>query len=216
MFSCTTDKYDTLYARWLEHSGDLLDLAGWKPGMRLLDFCGGTGAVTREALRRGAEPQTLTLYDTRPRLSLPFITQVSGDAAEVGDILYNRSYDVVVCRQAVAYLNLHSHVFQGVCDILKTGGVFVFNSFIRPKWAWKKYEYKRHRYIEASGFIGRWVMHLQWCRGAGWDISLFRWHTEEEIQKALTGFNVEIYRSERGLRWICTKPMQVQVKGASA
>ena len=215
MLDCTTDKYDTLYARWLEHSGDLLDLAGWEPGMRLLDLCGGTGAVTREAIRRGAEPQTLTLYDLHPRLSVPAIIQVSGDASQVGDILYNRSYDVVVCRQAVAYLNLHGPVFQGILDVLKPGGVFVFNSFIRPKWAWKRYEYKRHFYTEASGFIGRWVMHLQWCRGAGWDISLFRWHTEKEIEQALSGFEIKAVKSERGIRWYCKKP-EVQVSRAPA
>lgn len=206
MFSCTTDKYDTLYARWLEKPGDLLDLAEYKPGMRLLDLCGGTGAVTREAIRRGAEPQTLTLYDLHPRLSLPSIIQISGNAAQVGDILYNKSYDVVVCRQAVAYLNLHSPVFQGVSDILKPGGVLVFNSFIRPKWAWKRYEYKKHFYTEASGWFWKWVLHLQWRQGSGFDVSLFRWHTEEDIRQALSGFDIHIHRSERGLRWMCKKP----------
>lgn len=203
MLDCTTDKYDDLYARWLEKPGDLLDLAGYKPVMYLLDLCGGTGVVTREAIRRGSEPQNITLWDKNPRLPLPGVLQIAGDAKHLPGPLHG-PYDVVVCRQAVAYLDV-TPVFAGVRQLLKTGGVFVFNSFVRPKWAWKSYTYDGARFIEASGWIGKWVLHLQWCRGGGFDVSLFQWHREEELRGALVGFDVEVTRSERGLRWRCTK-----------
>lgn len=207
MFSCTTEKYDLLYARWLDNPGDLLDLAGYVPGMHLLDLCGGTGAVTREALRRGADPDTLTLFDTKPRISIVGVHQVSGDASEIGEILKNRTYDVVVCRQAIGYLNIRGPVFEGVSKLLKPRSKFVFNSFIQPRWAWKKYEYLLHRYVEASCYFGKKVFHLQWCRGVGFDISVFQWHTKKDLLDSLAWkFNdVSIIKSSRGLRWTCTR-----------
>lgn len=36
-------------------------------------------------------------------------------------------------------------------------------------------------------------------------MSLFRWHREEELRAALVGFEVDVTRFERGLRWRCTK-----------
>ncbi len=68
-FRCTTDHYATLYARWLARPGTLLDLAGYEPGQRVLDLCGGTGAVSQECLRRGANPSTIMLVDLNPRCS---------------------------------------------------------------------------------------------------------------------------------------------------
>ena len=88
--NCTTDKYGALYAKWLKNPGTLLDLAGYEPGMRVLDLCGGTGAVSEECLRRGGSPSDLVLMDLNPRcpgfnieghgcvLPLPFFAQKEG------------------------------------------------------------------------------------------------------------------------------------------
>lgn len=221
MLNCTTDRYDLLYSRWLEKPGDLLDLAGYRPGMKLLDLCGGTGAVTREALRRGADPKSLTLYDLNPRLpGASGVRRVQGQAERLMDILEERDvYDIIVCRQAIAYIDLqhdpHTLPIGGkfthaIWNLLKPGGKFVFNSFVRPRWAWKSYEHGGRRYIEASGWFpnlrGGRVGHLQWCRGHGVDATLFRWHTEIELHLALERFTTDIHRSERGLRWVCTRP----------
>lgn len=223
MLDCTTDRYNLLYARWLEKPGDLLDLADYRPGMKLLDLCGGTGAVTHEALRRGADPKSLTLYDLNPRLTgAPGVRCVRGRAERLLDTLDDYdAFDLIVCRQAIAYIDLqhdpHALPIGGrftnaIWNLLKPGGKFVFNSFVRPRWAWKSYTHGGHRYIEASGWLpslrGGRVGHLQWCRGQGVDATLFRWHTELELHLALERFEIDLRRSERGLRWVCTRPAE--------
>jgi|APSaa5957512576_1039674.scaffolds.fasta_scaffold64054_2 16S rRNA G966 N2-methylase RsmD len=82
--NCTTDKYDALYARWLEKPGTLLDLAGYEPGQTVLDLCGGTGAVSLECLDRGAGPAEVTLLDLNPRCSSDRILSIKGDANHLG------------------------------------------------------------------------------------------------------------------------------------
>lgn len=43
MFSCTTEKYDQLYAPWLARGNFDQLLKGIQPGDRVLDLCGGSG-----------------------------------------------------------------------------------------------------------------------------------------------------------------------------
>jgi len=223
LFSCTTERYDLLYARWLVKPGELLDLAGYQPGMKLLDLCGGTGAVTQEALRRGADPKSITLYDLNPRLKgASGVRCVRGRAERILDVIPERdTYDLIICRQAIAYIDLkhESHrppvggdFTHAIWNLLRPGGKFVFNSFVRPRWALKSYEHEGRQYVEASGWIpdlrGGRVGHLQWCRGQGADITMFRWHPELELHLALERFRVDLHRSERGLRWVCTRPRE--------
>lgn len=213
MLDCTTERYDLLYARWLERPGDLLDLAGWVPGMRLLDLCGGTGAVTREALRRGANPKSLTLLDLNPRFSDSRVNLVTGAAERLGTLIRDwETFDVVVCRQAISYLSVDKRFAAFVWTLLRPGGKFTFNSFVQPRWAFKSYAHGGHDYVELSAWfpvpfsVPR-VAHVQWCKGAGADISLFRWHREADLKRVFESmFAVEITRSERGLRWVCTRP----------
>lgn len=211
MFRCTTPQYDTLYARWLTSPGDLLDIVGYQPGMRLLDLCGGTGAVTIEALRRGAPEHTLTLFDLNPRLSPNTdVRSVRGDAKNLSQLLPEfETFDVIVCRQALAYLDIQGRLPQDLHHLLKPGGVLVFNTFVRPRWSWKSYSYHGHDYFEASGWIptlkGGHVGHLQWCKDVGWDVTRFYWHRRVEVHKAFSSFHVEVQTSQRGIRWICKK-----------
>lgn len=209
--SCTTGQYDRLYARWLGRSGDLLDLAGWVPGMRLLDLCGGTGAVSLEALRRGATPGSVTLLDLNPRCPDARVRQIAGPAERLGLLLGDwGKFDVVVCRQAISYLRVDERLTAFVWTMLRPGGVFVFNTFARPRWSVKRYAYEGRNYVEASAwfpvpFGTPRVVHLQWCLGSGADVTLFRWYREPELRRALERlFEVDVRRSERGLRWVCT------------
>lgn len=213
---CTTPLYDTLYARWLERPGDLLDLVGYKPGETLLDLCGGTGAVSREALRRGTPARSITLYDRYPRAFGLDVRQVAGDAEQMDMTLpgEHEAYDVIVCRQAIAYLDLDHYgpqFFRAAHNLLRPGtGRFVFNTFRKPKWAASTYQYARpgerlRRFFEASAYVGRHVLHLQASRGPGGGIDLthFRWHHEGAVHDRIpASMRVTVHRSEKALRWV--------------
>jgi len=214
MFDCTTDRYAALYSRWLGGAGHLLDLAKWEPGMKLLDLCGGTGAVTREAIRRGGRPEDMTILDLNPRWQgAGGVTLVRGRAEHVGFLIPgHRVFDVIVCRQAIAYLpttGIRGHMLLGgVALLIKHGGRFVFNTFAEPRWSHKDYEHLGRRFTELSGYLGRRVFHVQWARGPGGgiDFTTFRWHDEDALMRKLDPkFQVKMLRTERSRRWVCTR-----------
>ena len=208
MLDCTTDKYHQLYARWLVNPGTLLDAAGWKPGMTLLDLCGGPGIVTREALRRGAKPEDITLVDLNPRAADTGVRQVRSRMEDLQWKMTSAdwdSYDVAVCRQAIGYVDIRSNFARDVHLLLKPGGVFAFNTFRRPRWALRHYAFEGKTFIEASGFIGRTVIHLQAARGIGWDLTRFRWHSEEELSKAFQKFGLLVVKEGRSIHFLCRK-----------
>lgn len=189
MLDCTTPTYETLYARWLEKPGNLLDTGKYDPKgthAYLLDLCGGTGAVALEALRRGASE--VWLADLNPRVSDPRIHTIRGRAEDLPlrkrlDRLRGEPpFDFVVCRQALAYLDLE-RTAQALFYATEPGTPFVCNTFVKPKWSFKSYRFKSRRFIEASGFFGRTVFHLQAMLG-DWDITRFRWHSTHDIVKA--------------------------------
>lgn len=205
--SCTTDKYDLLYARWLANPGKLLDLAGWKPGMTLLDLCGGTGAVSQEALHRGAKPEDIVLVDLNPRADRLGIKQVEVPAQDAWwhEDINSLRFDVIVCRQAIAYLPLEHHpvdLFLGLRYLLKPEGVLAFNTFVKPRWAFTTYKHLGHRYIEVSGWFRGRVWHLQWCPNLGMNWTRFQWHTKEALFDSLTHFfqdRVEVIETSKSL-----------------
>lgn len=218
MLSCTTDRYDTLYSRWLERPGALLDIAQWKPGQTLLDLCGGTGAVSREALRRGALRGEITLVDLNPRCPDDRVRQIQGQAERIGWMLDGEwdTFDVIVCRQAVAYLSLEGnpgmYFLPSVRALLKPGGRFALNSFNEPRWALKNYVHEGRRFLEASGYLGRHVVHAQVLLGAGGglDVTHFRWYPPLELGAKLrqTFPWVERQSSATSTRWVCTKQVE--------
>jgi len=208
MLDCTTEKYAALYARWLVNPGTLLDMAGWTPGMTLLDLCGGSGAVTREALRRGAHPNDITLVDLNPRAEDTGVKQVQSPMESLPWNMAPRDwdiFDVAVCRQAIGYVNLRSTFARDVHHMLKPGGRFVFNTFGHPRWALRRYTFEGKRFIEASGYLGRMVMHIQASPGLGLDVTKFRWHSDDELHEAFWMFRVGVHADGRSIRWVCTK-----------
>lgn len=202
--NCTTPAYDTIYAPWLSHPETLLDLSRWRPEMTLLDLCGGTGAVSREAIRRGADPSAIVLYDLHPRahdLACAGVAQVRGLAEQLD--LPGHRFDRVVMRQAVAYLEpTHlTDTFRRIRDHLNPGGRFAFNAFVRPRVFLRR----RGRHLEAGAYWGRTVWHLQ-TAGRLWDVSRFHWFTREELIDAVwsTSFRfLEEAHDEASLRFVC-------------
>jgi len=189
--SCTTDQYDALYARWLTQPGVLLDHAGYMPGQMVLDLAGGTGAVSLECLRRGADPSTIHLLDLNPRCPDDRITQFKGDATQLGEVFKGDQpgchgrYDLIVCRQAAAYLDWHVFMLGWLRAILKPGGKLVFNTFVRPRWSLKTYKHEGRRFIEASAHFRRRVVHIQAADGLGYDVTKFRWHDAAALEEDL-------------------------------
>ena len=177
---CTTDSYETLYARWLDRPGSLLDWGGYEPAKHnLLDLCGGTGAVSRAARARGG---CVTLLDLNPRCVDPSVETIRGRAEDLPVLLYDRSWNFIVCRQALGYLKLPELVRALYCS-MPADGIFVCNTFVRPKWSIRPYRFNGRWYLEASGYFGKRVFHLQAMIG-DYDVTAFRWYSTHDIVSA--------------------------------
>lgn len=228
---CTTEKYSELYARWLVEPGKLLDIAKLQPGERVIDLCGGTGVVAKMAIARGA--RTAFVVDLNPRLhrgvnsdDIRSVPPFHGRAEDVDKLLvqhiemlhdlnphhelcrcrrYSPDFDLVVCRQAIGYLDIKKTALA-VSNVLRDGGRFVFNTFVRPKWSFKSYKFGGRRFFEASARLDRDVFHVQASLGIGVDVTHFRWHTERELDVAfLPHFDIEKHRTDKTLYYVCTK-----------
>lgn len=194
MLNCTTDRYGKLYARYLERPGDLLDIGGLQPGERVLDLCGGTGVTAVEALNRGA--RKAVLLDLNPRCSDPRVVQVKGTAEEM-TYYTPLVFDLIVCRQAISYLDLRTIAEKVGWLLAEKRGRFVFNNFRRPKWDLRWYKHAGRRYLEASCFFGRDVFHLQASPTVGVDVTRFRWYSDEEIRRAFDGYRIDSFETEK-------------------
>lgn len=205
MFKCTTSSYERLYSRWLENPGSLLDLASYDPKKdRLVDLCGGTGAVSLEAVRRGAV-YAPTLIDLNPRCKDARVKQVSGDVQNVEAYVNLKKTDVCVIRQSLGYLDLDK-VFELVRKALKPGGRLAFNAFSKPRWKVSTYRHEDRRHFEISAFFGKKVFHIQASPSIGADMSIFGHHSKDEIRKALTGFaSCDISDDGKSLRVLAIK-----------
>ena len=204
--NCTTDKYEDLYARWLVDPGKLLKLGGLQPGERVIDLCGGTGIVGKTARDWGAS--YVVVLDLNPHIRVQSDGQVQsryGNAEEVDEWIGGLPFDLVVCRQAIGYLDIEKTA-RAVANKLGPGGRFVFNTFQKPKFALKSYRFDGTRFFEASGFFGRTVLHVQASPRIGFNVTKFRWHREDDLDRALRPY-FEIVKSstEKSLYYVCTK-----------
>lgn len=198
MFDCTTPHYDTLYRRWLAREDDLLELAGFVPGMHVLDLCGGTGHIAKQVKAGGGHAVVL---DRNPR-NVPGVG-VTGDANRPQDYFQGEAFDVVVCRQGMGYLDPRQ-VSEGVSRVLKPGGCFVFNSFHEPgPSSWKRYCFRGESFAEGHIYLGGKVLHLQANLSQyRADVSLFSYHPPELLTQAFEErFVVQVFRKSASLRW---------------
>jgi ubiquinone/menaquinone biosynthesis C-methylase UbiE len=202
--NCSTDRYAELYAPWLATAPQFAERF-ISPGDRVLDLCGGTGVVGRAAIAMGC--WDVTVLDINPRVApkMDRLGVLTGDANHlVWYMEESHNLDVIVCRQALGYLNLKK-VARSAAQALARDGRFCFNNFRKPRWFRKTYEFEKEKYFEAGWYVGRQVFHIQQKVGAGWDLTRFRWHTHEEVVQAMTKyFNVTVERTEKTNYYTCT------------
>jgi len=188
---CTTENYDLLYSRYLKNPGHLLDLGKYNPKRdRLLDLAGGTGIVSKTALTRGG--QDIELVDIAPRIKDPLLTIHQQDCGEflLGP---NRRYSLIVCRQAINYMNLRN-VFIGAWKSLFPDGRFVFNTFSKPKrMKYMSYDIGEKKYRELSIFLFGRIFHWQILRKPKFmmDFTVFKYYDSDYLIDQLleAGFN---------------------------
>jgi ubiquinone/menaquinone biosynthesis C-methylase UbiE len=211
-FVCTTEEYNTLYSRYLRHPGKLLEMVGYKTSETLLDLCGGTGAASLAALEMGANVNHITLLDLNPRCSITGIKQISTEAIDGLQQLASegKQFDVIVCRQAFAYLEVDGENGENLANLLakimRPGARFIFNSFIRPRWLAKTYSFNGSRYIELAGYFRRRVFRLQVQLGKGHDLTVSKWHREERIFEIFNAhFQIKTNWSKNAVYWIFTR-----------
>lgn len=211
-FSCTTNKYNALYSRYLKHPEKLLEIASYDTTHELLDLCGGTGAISLAAIKLGANPEKVTLVDLNPRCEDLRIKQLKGQANDIMQTLcaQNKTFDIAVCRQAFAYLDIEGEagitLAKTIATLLAPGGRFVFNSFIRPCFHAKTYRFAGQRYIELAGYLRRRVFRLQVNLSKGYDLTISKWHREERIFEIFNPyFSIETRWSDNAVYWICTR-----------
>lgn len=203
MFRCTTKDYDRIYAPWIARSTELLNWSDWQPHHALLDLCGGTGVIAKEAIAKGAK-QPVHLFDLNPRCDIPGVVQTKGDANHVGDYYQPKSFDVVVCRQAMAYLN-PDVFFDSVAKIIKPNGRLVFNTFANPPptIGFKTMMFKGTRFVEAHINMFDCIFHIQvrldWPPRM--DVSMFRYMDFPNLWWSMgCHFKVHIDRQGKSIR----------------
>jgi len=199
---CSTDRYAALYAPWLDTADDFA-ARFIEPRDRVLDLCGGTGRVAQKAWDMGC--QKVALLDVNPRVIPPWksVGVQRGDANRPQDYFGTHSFDVIVCRQAIGYLDL-DQVASGARKTLAPGGRLCFNNFRHPRWFLKRYEYRNSRYLELGWYFGQTCWHIQRRKGEGWDLTKFRWHKHEEIESAFSKhFNVRVEQTEKTNYYTC-------------
>lgn len=174
MFKCTTNKYESLYARWLKHPGDLLDFAKFDPENDILfDLCGGTGAVSIEAVKRGAGFSVL--IDLNARCAYPKVLCCDGDVHNFDSYPRHVKPTLCVIRQAIGYLDI-PRLAQTLQRVMPSGSRLAFNNFMFPRWKATTYKEDDDRFIEVAGHLGSHVGHIQWKLGEGFDVSFFKHH----------------------------------------
>jgi hypothetical protein len=211
-FACTTKHYNSLYARYLKNPGKLLEMAGFNIHHKLLDLCGGTGAIANEALSLGADPKNITLIDLNPRCQNPHIRQLRGRAHTMLHQLVaeGNQFNIIVCRQAFAYLDIENksgeELAQLLAILIPEGNRFIFNSFVRPRFHAKTYRYEGQRFIELAGHVRRRIFRLQVNLRIGYDLSISKWHREERIYEIFNPwFQIETQWNENAIYWLCTR-----------
>ncbi len=215
-FSCTTPNYNRLYARFLTKPDKILKIAKYDPkvDIHFMDLCGGTGAVSKAAIDMGA-PNSV-LVDINPRVDREYngkriYSEIA--SAENFNLSEDHPYDLIVCRQAINYLNIDK-TFKNVYKHLADNGRFIFNTFEKPKrFIKREYCINAISYKEYAMRIFNRVFHIQIAQKLGfeiqYDFTLFKYIPSGTIVNALIKADfreINIVRdAENSIYYICRK-----------
>ena len=150
--------------------------------------------MAEAVIKAGCE--NVGLLDLNPRCSNPAIWSIKM-AAEDACSYFGKQFDLVICRQAIGYLDLEATA-HSVFRILRPGGRFVFNNFLAPRWFLKPYRFNGRFYLEAAGYFGDRVVHLQASPFIGADVTAFHWHKHDDIMDIMKSRFSNVHTLLRG------------------
>ena len=150
-FDTVARKYDLmntllsfgLHHLWKRAAVRMMEL---KPGMRVLDVCGGTADLALRAARTMGDSGSVIVYDINwammaagwPKVAgstlAPRIGYIQGDAERLS--CPDASFDAAMVGFGIRNLTRPEVGFQELFRVLKPGGTMMCLEFSRPKTAW--------------------------------------------------------------------------------
>ena len=147
------DAMNTLLSFGIHHAWKrrAVRMLGLRPGMRVLDVCGGTGDLSLLAARRVGPAGRVLLYDINPRMiaaGLPKLRAATGGAA-VRPVVGNAeeiacregAFDAVMVGFGIRNVTRMRRAFAEMHRVLRPGGRLLCLEFSRPRWAWFRFLY---------------------------------------------------------------------------
>lgn len=113
--------------------GPLLDAVGLAPGMAFLDVCCGTGTLSAEAARRGADATAIDFAApmiAEARQRSPSIAFGHGDAEALD--FPDESFDAAACAFGVLHLADPDRALREAHRVLRAGGRYAFSVWRGP------------------------------------------------------------------------------------
>jgi demethylmenaquinone methyltransferase/2-methoxy-6-polyprenyl-1,4-benzoquinol methylase len=169
LFDTIADRYDLItvllsFGRDRHWKARLIDLAGVRPGCRVLDLACGTGDLAFIAARRGAD---VTCLDLAPRMvelarrRVPTGENHPPSAWLVGDMsslpIASRSFDVVTTGYGLRNVPDLDRAHVAIRRVLKPGGRLCSLDFDNPERAWLRAV--SGGYLAVVGSALGWILH---------------------------------------------------------
>ena len=129
------DSFATGYAEWLDPTltmaaERLAELAGARPGMRVLDVATGTGTAARAAARRGASvvgvDRSPGMLSVARKLS-PEVNVTLGDVSALPSA--EGAFDAVTCGLALSHFADRDAALHEILRVLRPGGCLVASAW---------------------------------------------------------------------------------------
>ncbi len=199
--------YDALYARYLKNASQLVSQIKIGRRMSYVDLCGGTGAVSRELVKKGAVD--ITIVDLNWNMLKRAPINIKKIVANAEEWKPERRYDVVFCRQAITYLNLE-RLEKVIDSALKPGGFFVFNLIDTERSTIASMDHKAYaldgkKYQELTLILFGMAHHFQRSEKDGIDLTSFRMYGRSDIESAFKNWDIRINHAPKAMYFMLRK-----------